>query len=897
MDYQFSDNMDYQSEPGPPINYNLQYYISMDGPTQNWLNNLDRIWASWKKSPAVTETLFTYFDTAPNPYESALRILANTSDFNNIKTSASLALTVVEDFQKWLLNHKEKHRQCLVPKLKEVAFKIVMKQRSFQLFKLVTQAYEFEADKEMFIPYLEKMIDENKFKDACQYASALHLETHFCDPEILILPLILQNKNSIAEEFLGNSRQVQHSLLTYLDNLLAPSVVMQEVLDRYIDKRNIPDVKMSTCQIRPMMKLLSRLVKKFDFSPDICPNHNRKRGEGALQFLVRKHFCDGSLSKECWREMAREAVGTDPLLHCEMINQIALHDPNEALYWANIFNVPKTKWPWSVTNINSDIKNTEENWDDDNNIQNNNINNTNDNIIYHSLKLPRESIILIDNQQTFIKFINQGLIDVTIVGIDAEWKPCFGVKKTELALIQIATNNYIYIIDVTTLGSHNSHLWKQLSLTLFENKNIIKLGFGLNHDISMIKDSLPALTDVKFNGQGFLDLHHLWRKLDKDWVFKFPYNGDTNFSSESLSKMVEICLGNRLNKTDQFSNWERRPLREGQIIYAALDAYCLLEVYNVLLNLCEKRNLPFYELCMELQHIPHPSPKKSIKKIDKKQTTTTTSSTVKLIKDDTKIPAHLWRVVCDYELDSLINYLRMCGVDCSSIKLDNITNKTAQDLINEGRLIITKKIYDKFIDFNNSYYQLKSNNITDQLKEILTHFNVKVCEENILCRCNICNQNSFQQVTSNIMWEFYQKFINDNKLQNSTAAATSSSLVNNWHDNKYYTADTSSSTTTCDYWKSSMPLINSRNKRTWFLSTDQQQLKMPITKYGKRIQFEIIKNNNIFQSVSQFYVCDNCGNIYWDGQQSESVINSVLENFIVKNKTGSDNFMCSNFSG
>lgn len=30
-----------------------------------------------------------------------------------------------------------------------------MKQKNLQLFKLVAQAYEFEADKEMFIPYLK----------------------------------------------------------------------------------------------------------------------------------------------------------------------------------------------------------------------------------------------------------------------------------------------------------------------------------------------------------------------------------------------------------------------------------------------------------------------------------------------------------------------------------------------------------------------------------------------------------------------------------------------------------------------------------------------------------------------------------------------------------------------
>lgn len=48
---------------------------------------------SGKKSVAVTQTLHEYFDTAPNPYYSALRICFNTNDFNHVKTKSSLAFT------------------------------------------------------------------------------------------------------------------------------------------------------------------------------------------------------------------------------------------------------------------------------------------------------------------------------------------------------------------------------------------------------------------------------------------------------------------------------------------------------------------------------------------------------------------------------------------------------------------------------------------------------------------------------------------------------------------------------------------------------------------------------------------------------------------------------------
>lgn len=64
----------------------------------------------------------------------------------------------------------------------------------------------------------------------------------------------------------------------------------------------------------------------------------------------------------------------------------------------------------------------------------------------------------------------------------------------------------------------------------------------------------------------------------------------------SLSNLVEICFGKSLDKSNQFSNWENRPLRNEQILYAALDAYCLLEIYDVIKFQCQKIDIDINEL-------------------------------------------------------------------------------------------------------------------------------------------------------------------------------------------------------------------------------------------------------------------------------------------------------------
>lgn len=69
-----------------------------------------------------------------------------------------------------------------------------------------------------------------------------------------------------------------------------------------------------------------------------------------------------------------------------------------------------------------------------------------------------------------------------------------------------------------------------------------------------------------------------------------------NESGKALSNLVQLCLGKPLDKSNQFSNWENRPLRQEQINYAALDAYCLIEIYSAIRKRCQTYRIDFKEL-------------------------------------------------------------------------------------------------------------------------------------------------------------------------------------------------------------------------------------------------------------------------------------------------------------
>lgn len=154
-----------------------------------------------------------------------------------------------------------------------------------------------------------------------------------------------------------------------------------------------------------------------------------------------------------WREMVREAIGSDSKLQIELLPMLThVNDAEEGLYWAKEYNIPKQQWPWAIVfaeeQSNAFIyisyacvsKNSflilqfVENEGGASTSKDENSeagsSSTEDNTHYHVLKLPRESIKVIDNGHLFEDFLDNGLKCVNIVGLDLEWKPSFGKNNT-----------------------------------------------------------------------------------------------------------------------------------------------------------------------------------------------------------------------------------------------------------------------------------------------------------------------------------------------------------------------------------------------------------------------------------------------------------------------------------
>lgn len=146
-----------------------------------------------------------------------------------------------------------------------------------------------------------------------------------------------------------------------------------------------------------------------------------------------------------------------------------------------------------------------------------------------------------------------------IVGFDTESRPSFKKNKTySVSLIQIAIPGEVFLFRINKTGLHPS------IIGFFEDDSVLKAGVSLHDDLSRL-----SCLDV-FEPAGFVELQTL--------------STDMGIISNSLRKLTAIILGFRISKSQQLSNWEADVLSDGQLHYAATDAWVSLEIYNHLNN-------------------------------------------------------------------------------------------------------------------------------------------------------------------------------------------------------------------------------------------------------------------------------------------------------------------------
>ncbi|MFH7765465.1 3'-5' exonuclease [Acinetobacter sp. BSP-28] len=175
--------------------------------------------------------------------------------------------------------------------------------------------------------------------------------------------------------------------------------------------------------------------------------------------------------------------------------------------------------------------------------------------------LPLQQIQVINNIEQCLS-LEQELKSCALLGFDTESKPTFekGEVSTGPHLIQLATleKAYLFQINVEIL---------QFLKPVFENRDQIKVGFGLKNDAHLFRKKGIELNSV-------IELS----KCFKAFGFSNPM-GLKN--AMALLFQVNFLKSKKIST----SNWARKTLTQHQIEYAAADAYAPVLVFEELLRL------------------------------------------------------------------------------------------------------------------------------------------------------------------------------------------------------------------------------------------------------------------------------------------------------------------------
>ncbi|KAJ1548900.1 hypothetical protein HK405_013282 [Cladochytrium tenue] len=158
--------------------------------------------------------------------------------------------------------------------------------------------------------------------------------------------------------------------------------------------------------------------------------------------------------------------------------------------------------------------------------------------------------------------------NVTVAALDCEWKPDFlrvggGADDDSLpaSVLQIALQSGDGSVSAYVVGLSERSPNEVLSLLspLFDNKKVLKLGFGFSQDMKRLRQNCPKL-------KGRPLVH--FRDLSNDKLE--PGAPRSGRGGPSLAAVVEKRLGRRLDKSHRISNWDRRPLSPEQLKYAVI---------------------------------------------------------------------------------------------------------------------------------------------------------------------------------------------------------------------------------------------------------------------------------------------------------------------------------------
>lgn len=194
---------------------------------------------------------------------------------------------------------------------------------------------------------------------------------------------------------------------------------------------------------------------------------------------------------------------------------------------------------------------------------------------------PNTDIIMVDSREN-ASLAAQHLMGSKVIGFDSEWRATsdvfFEEESQALEVFQISSLSKCYLFDCKL---SSLRLYGDILLELMENKNVTKVGYAVGNDTSKLKGAVERA--LLLNDVDDMEIREEGNNKKKKGCSQFENIVDIHDKkiAGGLAGLVKHYMGKPLKKTQQMSDWTRRPLLKQQIIYAALDAFVCVYIYNL----------------------------------------------------------------------------------------------------------------------------------------------------------------------------------------------------------------------------------------------------------------------------------------------------------------------------
>ncbi|XP_035995685.1 exonuclease mut-7 homolog isoform X1 [Fundulus heteroclitus] len=840
------------------------------------------------------------FSKLAEPHEALLTILESCPGKQKGR-SHTLGYHILMDFQAWIKEHPQVSLSSF-----SVHKVVGLQRRALDLLtdtqptfvECLIDIYKLRSlDPSILRLHIVKLQALNCYKEAVTLSINFGLQTELKAEEMLV-PLVLQDKLPLAESFVKGHSHLQQQLVMLLDSWCHPQFRVEDI------RKQFPRLSLSkhySAQVQPKIitRHIFRLIEKFKIDQSLCPNALHKRRLDCLRYLMFKTFVEKTMTEENWTDHVQYVVADDLQLQVHLVEMLAKHcGLQKASQWSLKYNIPKNRLPpgvWETQqSLPPDLQQiclndmTHEEWvPPQSHCQR-----------FYQVPLAKDKVHFVDTTETLHRCRSILLKEGVVVGVDMEWQPTFGrVAAQKVALIQLAVLDQVFLLDLCAGGFCEQPDLVAFIRTLFSERNILKLGYSMTGDLKCLTATWPELSEEPLKTEGLLDLLKVHQKIQCGRINQVQDGPREvlvceNSAEKGLSLLVQQVLGKPLDKTEQMSNWERRPLRISQIRYAVADAYCLLDVYSTLSSNPASFGLPADLRSITSGQSKTSKEKKQKVKRDKKtaqaigQEECQGAQRVSLPHSDTvkgllcgespsegspPLTPQQLRVVCDNMLQGLGRYLRCLGVDVVMLENTDDHRVAAKLAQAEGRVILT--CGQPFQTLRSQVGEGRclsldcSEKARDQAVRVLKHFNVQPTPSDIFSRCQACNSDQYVAIPRADMVAMLKEkgFLQDHN-------NTGHMFENSCQQEELWLDDTLTPSGTPE-----PPRYATQCRWASLSGLDRDTMTFP---GGSAIQLHTVPPA-LLQRIPLFYVCTRCGKVFWEGSHFGRVLSLFQEVLLI----------------